>query len=293
MGSANADLTVQVRALPRAGETITGGALAILPGGKSANQAAAAARLGEEVGFIGSVGADSHGDTVLAALADAGVDTSTVQRVDTATGTALIFVDDAGENFIVVSAGANADLTPDVVTQHSDVIRGAKVLGLCLEIPLESVMTAARIASDIGVPVVCNPSPLEQAKPELLELVDVLVVNEHELGHFVQPGPWPQVHRALVDKHNIHAAVVTLGGRGSVVLEDSGVTEIDAHKVDVVDTTGCGDATVGALMAGISRGMSLADAARLAAAASGFAASGLGAQASYGSAADIERLLHP
>ncbi len=309
MGSANADLTVRVAELPKPGETIAGGPLQVLPGGKSANQAATVARLGVRATFVGAVGADPNGGMLRDSLVAAGVDVSHLSESDAATGTAMILVDDDAENCIVISPGANGTVDGGFVAKHADAIRGADVLGLCLEVCDDAVVEAARIASEAGVTVVFNLSPVRDVRAELLDLVDVLIVNEHELAALVgsaaaaegaETGDWSDAATALAAKHGIRTAVVTLGGAGSVVVEtgdreDPGdaataavtATRIDPLRVDVVDTTGCGDSYMGSLMAGLSSGLLVCDAARLAAVVSAYAAGGEGAQASYGTADQV------
>ncbi|MFD8880627.1 ribokinase [Corynebacterium xerosis] len=310
MGSANADLTVRVASLPRPGETIAGGPLEVLPGGKSANQAATVGRLGVAAAFLGAVGADPNGALLRGSLVDAGVDVSHLAEAAEATGTAMILVDDEAENCIVISAGANGTVDAGFVRDRGDAIGDAGVLGLCLEVADDAVVEAARIARDAGVTVVFNLSPVREVPADLLELVDVLIVNEHELAVLVGSaaveegagsGDWSDAATALAAKHDIRTAVVTLGGAGSVVVETGAVATGDAgtgeHSVtatlveplpvDVVDTTGCGDSYMGSLMAGLASGLGVRDAARVAAAVSAYAAGGAGAQASYGSAAQV------
>ncbi|WP_448852031.1 ribokinase [Corynebacterium sp. 335C] len=295
VGSANADLTVKVPALPKPGETVAGGPLEVLPGGKSANQSAAGARLGARVSFIGCVGDDSNADVLVAALEDAGVDLSGLDRAATPTGTALITVDDDAENCIVISAGANGEVTPEMVRRHRGAIESARTLGLCLEVSLDAVTEAARIAHDAGVRVVFNLSPVGDAPAELLGLVDVLIVNEHELAHLAgdaavaagREGDWSVAAAALAERYGIPHAVVTLGGAGSVVIGAEGEHPIDAWPADVADTTGCGDSYMGTLLAGLASGLTLAESAELASAVSAYAATGVGAQSSYGTAEQI------
>lgn len=315
MGSANADLTVRVASLPRPGETIAGGPLEVLPGGKSANQAATVGRLGVAATFLGAVGADPNGALLRGSLVDAGVDVSHLAEAAEATGTAMILVDDEAENCIVISAGANGTVDAGFVRNRGDAIRDAGVLGLCLEVADDAVVEAARIARDAGVTVVFNLSPVREVPADLLELVDVLIVNEHELAVLVGSaaveegagsGDWSDAATALAAKHDIRTAVVTLGGAGSVVVEtgseetgtvaagDAGAGErsvtatlVEPLPVDVVDTTGCGDSYMGSLMAGLASGLGVRDAARVASAVSAYAAGGAGAQASYGSAAQV------
>lgn len=304
VGSLNADLTVRVERLPNGGETVPGGELETLPGGKSANQAATVGKLGVPVRIVGAVGEDANGDLLLESLKEAGVDTSAVDRVEAATGTAMIVVDEKAENFIVISAGANGTVNAESVAAHRSDIEGAGSLGLCLEVGSDAVLQAAQIAHDAGVPVVFNLSPIREVSDEFLSLVDVLIVNEHELAALVGEeaaaagtvdGEWELPMEKLAAAHGITQVVVTLGGAGSVVLEKSEaagedllkVTSVAALPVEVVDTTGCGDSYMGTLLAGIAAELSLAESAQVAAFVSAYAATGSGAQRSYGTAAEI------
>lgn len=315
VGSINADLTVVVEHLPEGGETIAGSPLRVLPGGKSANQAAAASRLGAEVQLIGAVGNDLNAALLRTALDDAEVDITAVETVDSATGTAMIVVDSAAENFIVISAGANDFVDRQMVQRSAECIEKSGCLGLCLEVGDEAVLAAARIANAAGVPVVLNLSPIRQVDGELLELIDVLIVNEHELAAVLGPElttnnanethRWERVGQTLQRRYGIATAIVTLGSVGSVVLkaashdwetlhsgsalapQDIEVTRIPAMKTEVVDTTGCGDSYMGTVLASLSAGYDVVVAARLASAVAAFAATRVGAQASYGTASQI------
>lgn len=286
VGSLNADLVVRTAALPGPGQTVSGSELRVLPGGKSANQAVAAALLGADVALIGAVGADGHGDLLLAAAADRGVDVSGVRRAPGATGTAVITVDDAGENTIVVSPGANGTLTPEDVPDEA--IARAAVVVMALEVPMATVTAVAGRASAAGATVLLNPSPWVPLPADLRAAVDVLVLNEHELAGLVpgaEPGRWGQV-RAALTAAGVRACVVTLGADGAVVLGEEPVT-VPAVRVRAVDTTGCGDAFTGALAAALARGESLEAAARAGTRAGAFAATRVGAQTSYPTAAEL------
>lgn len=277
VGSLNADLVVRTARFPQPGETLQGSDLAILPGGKSANQAVAAGRLGGTVRMIGAVGDDGNGALLRDSVAAAGVDTTHVAvRQGAATGTAVITVDAAGENTIVISAGANGTLTPDDVP--TDVFAGAAVLGLCLEVSIDVVLAAARAAHAAGVTVLTNLSPFGAVPAELLELTDVLLVNEHEA--------------AALGDHGVARSIVTRGGAGCVVHDgDAEPVPIDAVRVEPVDTTGCGDAFMGAVALRLAAGDTLVDAARFAVGVGAYAATKPGAQASYPTAAELEAFL--
>ncbi|MFJ4076754.1 ribokinase [Curtobacterium sp. NPDC089991] len=277
VGSLNADLVVRTERFPKPGETLHGSDLAILPGGKSANQAVAAGRLGGTVRMIGAVGDDGNGALLRDSVAAAGADTTHVAvREGVATGTAVITVDGAGENTIVISAGANGTLTPDDVP--ADAFDDAGVLGLCLEVSIDVVLAAARAAHAAGVTVLTNLSPFGDVPAEMLELTDVLLVNEHEAES--------------LGEHGVARSIVTRGGSGCVVHDgEADPVSIDAVRVEPVDTTGCGDAFMGSVALRLAAGDSLVDAARFAVGVGAYAATKAGAQASYPTTAELEAFL--
>ena len=302
IGSMNADYTVTAQRLPGPGETITGGPLQLLPGGKSGNQAAAAAKIGAAVRMFGAVGSDSNADFLLEQLEQAGVDVSNVRRVLGPSGTTVIVVDAEGENIIVYSPGSNAQVTVDYVHSMKEQLVSSSVLGLCLESPIETVTVAAQMCHEAGVKVLLNDSPFTPTIPaELIEASDVLLVNEHEMAQLLgidEPDDdwdgldWQNAADRMAE-YGFNEAIVTLGGDGSVVLntaapEDQRIVRIAPVKVDAVDTTGCGDSFMGTVLAGLASGFSLQDAAKLASYVSAYAATGYGAQASYGTAAQIK-----
>ena len=303
IGSMNADYTVTAQRLPGPGETITGGPLQLLPGGKSGNQAAAAAKIGAAVRMFGAVGSDSNADFLLEQLEQAGVDVSNVRRVLGPSGTTVIVVDAEGENIIVYSPGSNAQVTVDYVHSMKEQLVSSSVLGLCLESPIETVTAAAQMCHEAGVKVLLNDSPFTPTIPaELIEASDVLLVNEHEMAQLLgidEPDDddwggfdWQNAADRMAE-YGFNEAIVTLGGDGSAVLntaapEDQRIVRIAPVKVDAVDTTGCGDSFMGTVLAGLASGFSLQDAAKLASYVSAYAATGYGAQASYGTAAQIK-----
>lgn len=300
IGSMNADYTVEVEEMPQPGETIKGGPLAVHPGGKSANQAASCARLGQDTRMLGAVGSDTNADFLVDNLAHAGANTDGIERVGGPSGSTVIVVDANGENFVVVSAGSNGEVTPEYARRHADVIRDSAVLGLCLETPMDTVLEAATIAAAAGTTVVLNISPLPEAVPkDLLEASDIVIMNEHETTDFLGLGKvlsldsdWTQVH-AQMSARGIPRAVITMGGAGSVVLDgsDSEPVHISAYTVKPVDTTGAGDSFMGATLAGLASGLSLVEACSLASAVSAYSTMGKGAQSSYGNAEDISRFV--
>ena len=217
VGSLNADLFVEVAALPRPGETVRGSDLTVRPGGKGANQAAAAGLLGAEVTMIGAVGTDDHARLLLSSAESAGVRTARIQTLSVATGTAMITVDDAGENTIIISPGANARLSADDARAGID--DGTAVVGLCLEIEAETVAAAVARAGEVGATVVLNLSPYRRVEPEVLAGVDVLLVNEIELEQLV--GAFDELAEALgrLSDAGVGRTVVTLGDAGAAVLD--------------------------------------------------------------------------
>ena len=295
VGSINVDLTVRTRRRPAGGETVSGSDLVVSSGGKGANQAVAAARLGAEVAMLGAVGADPFGRDQRAALAAEGIDlTAVLELPDVATGTAVIVVDADGENSIVVSPGANGRVDPDMIARQGSWFDGVAVLGMCLEIPQDTVLAAARRGHQTGARVIVNLSPYADVPAELLTLTDLLLVNEHELAQLLGdvPAGWPERTAALADR-GVERAIVTLGGAGSVVLDSAAepaVTRIPAVPVTPVDTTGCGDAYTGSVAAALARDLPLPDAAALASRISAVAATRPGAQSSYPSRAEAAEL---
>ena len=294
VGSLNADLTVRTDRFPSPGETLNGSELVIVPGGKSANQAAAAAILGADVRLFGAVGADGHGDLLLKAAAAAGVDASRVlRRTDTATGTAMIVVDAAGENTIIVSPGANGTVTGAELPP--DLFDDAAVLCLSLEVPLDAVVAAARAGHDAGAQVLLNLSPYREVPAELLALTDVLLLNAHEAalvtGLADPAANWDAVLEALAGL-GVRRTVITLGGDGAVVLDGTApeadrIVFVAPTRVTAVDTTGCGDAFTAATAARLAAGDSLPVAAAFAARAGALAATRQGAQSSYSALLDL------
>jgi ribokinase len=265
VGSINVDLVARCSRLPKPGETIGDAVFQRIPGGKGANQAVAAARLGAHVRFVGRVGADRLG---LEALEREGVDLRSVRTDDGESGVALIFVDDAGENVIVVAPGANGRLAPEDV----DVDSGADAVLCQLEIPLETVAAAAERA-----PYFClNAAPANALSSVLVRRADLVVVNRYEL-------------EALGEMARLTA--LTLGREGAVLLEDGKeVARATAPRVETVDGTAAGDAFCAALLVYLLRGADPAHALRLACAAGAIAASRFGAQPSLPTAAEVEAL---
>ncbi len=292
VGSLNEDVLVAVDRLPGRGETVVGRTAVLAPGGKGANQAAAAGRLAGGVAMVGRVGDDPAGERQLAALAEAGVDTAGVRRTPgTPTGSATIPVEDgSGENLIVVVPGANAALAPADVDVPA--VRRAAVVLLQLEVPLETVRAAADAASGT---VVLTPAPPRPLPPELLARVAVLVPNEHELVQLAGAGPGtrtPAELAALARALGVPTVVVTLGAQGALVVPADGPVVLQAPPpVQAVDTTGAGDCFTGALGTALARGAGPADAVREAVAAAALSTTGPGARGALPDAAAVRAVL--
>lgn len=290
LGSMNADYTVTTERLPLPGETVPGGPIALLPGGKSGNQAASAARIGANVRMFGALGRDENADFLAGKLMEAGVDVSHVARLEGASGSTLITVDAAGENTIVYSAGSNALLSPSYIDSvQCDLTEGA-VLGLCLESPMDAVVEAATICHSAGMTVLLNDSPFTASLPtDLIEACDVLLVNEHEITQLLGAEKlagvdtdWHEISYRMAEI-GFEREIITLGSAGSVVIDSGEIEHVDPVTVKAIDMTGCGDAYMGAILAGLVAGYNLGDSAHMASAVSAFAATGRGAQSSYGS----------
>lgn len=288
------DLVVRVDELPRPGETRLGGAFFTAAGGKGANQAVAAARLGASVRLVGCVGADSYGEQLLGLAAADGVDVAALRVVDGPSGVALILVDSRGQNAIAVAPGANARLAPEHVAETAPVIRAADVLVAQLEVPLEALLAAGQIARAAGVPFILNAAPMCADLGPLLALTDVLVVNETELGQLtgrpVAPGTELEA-AGIVRASGLPAVVVTLGERGAAVLSDREAVLVPSFPVQVVDSTAAGDAFVGALASAYRPGVPLAEAARVGCAAGALACTRSGAQPSLPQRTAVSDLL--
>ena len=289
IGSANFDLVLGVSHRPAPGETVLAASTEGHPGGKGANQAVAAARLGASVSFVGCIGGDGFGDVVIASLAGNGVDVSSVRRVDAPTGTAVILLTPDGENSIVVSAGANAFVTAALVDEVSDAWAGAAVLVLQLELPVETVAYAASAAVARGVRVILNAAPAAALAAEVLAAADPLVVNENEAAALLDGyvGDAAEVAARLLAL-GARSVVLTLGARGAVLAEAGGLPEhVPGRAVPVVDTTGAGDAFVGALADRIAHGDALAGAVRFANHAAAFSVGRHGTHDSYPRREDV------
>lgn len=296
VGSLNMDLVIRSARIPRPGETILGGEFHSVPGGKGANQAVAAARLGAAVSMVGRVGNDAFGEQLLENLAADRIDHTFVLRdASSATGVALIVVDDAGQNSIVVASGANMTLSPSDVDAAADALAAGDALLLQLESPLESVIRAAELAHAEGVTIILNPAPACPLPEKLLALADVLVPNESEAALLTGMPVGSQAEAAAASAAlrgaGVSTVILTLGGRGALLADDEGSRVYAAFDVEPVDTTAAGDAFVAGLAVALAEGRTLDEAVQWANAAGALATTRLGAQPSLPTRLALEQLL--
>jgi ribokinase len=292
VGSVNADYVVSIGRLPRPGETVAGGTLAVHPGGKGANQAHAAARLGAEVTLVGAVGADRAASDERAALAADGVDTSALAECDGPSGVAVILVDDSGENMIAVAPGANSRLSAEqVTTRLAGLLDARSVVLASLEIPLAAVTAAAAAARQAGATMVINPAPGMPLPAELLTGT-ILTPNEGELRQVAAGAEDAASAVASVLAAGAAAVALTRGSRGAVLYRPGQpAVEVPAPRVSVVDTVGAGDAFNGSLAAALSDGIPLAEGLTRAVAAGALACTSAGARSALPTAAELDAFL--
>jgi len=284
IGSANTDMGARVPRLPKPGETVLGGEFAMLPGGKGANQAVAAARLGALVTFVACVGADMFGDQAVLGYEAEGIDTRYVVRdPDAPTGVALIYVDEkTGENCIVVASGANRCLSVALIERAAEAIRQADVVVCQLEVPFESVLAALKLAREAGKTTILNPAPPQAVTDELLSYVSVLTPNETEAAFLAEDAE-------ALRSRGVAQVVVTLGAEGVLLVTHDGQKRIPVGKaVQAVDTTAAGDCFTGALAVGLAEGESLESAIAFANAAASLSVEKAGAQPSLPSRYEVE-----
>lgn len=299
IGGLNMDLVVRVPVIPKPGETVDGGAFATFPGGKGANQAVAATRLGARVSMIGRVGGDAFGQQMLNAIRSEGIDASQVQ-VDSsqATGVALITVEDSGQNNISVASGANMLVSPGQVELALAALGRFDLLLMPLEVPMPAIIAAAKAAHRAGARLVLNPAPAKPLPAELLQAAGVLAPNEFEAAILTgapvtDEASMQTAAQALARLAPQATILITLGERGAVYLapSESQLAHVPPFKVQAVDTTAAGDAYVAGLSVALGEGKPFAEAARFAAAAGALAVTRAGAQPSLPQRAEVEALL--
>jgi ribokinase len=292
IGSLNADLVVKSPRFPQPGETISGEDLQIIPGGKGANQAVAAARQGTSVTMIGRVGNDSFGPFLVDSLKSDQVDITHISKDESATGTAIIVVDSNGQNSIVLSAGANGKVSPKNVDAFQ---ADAKILLLQLEIPLDTVTYSAKWGKQKGLTVILNPAPARELPDELIENIDYITPNETELslltGLEVKDASSAQEAAKALLKRGAKNVIVTLGSKGALLITGSNITQIDSYKVDVTDTTAAGDSFIGGFASALIRNTELEEAVKYGNACGALAVTKFGAQPSLPTKLEVETFI--
>ena len=268
VGSINMDLVTSVKKVPAAGETVMGEAFATMPGGKGANQAVAAARLGAEVSMIGCLGSDYLGDGLLEVLKKEGIRTEAVKRVEGSSGTASIILSE-GDNRIIVVPGANHEMTPQWIEENRKVIEDSDLLLVQLEIPLNCVQKTLEIAKAANVKTILNPAPITKLPAEIIQLADYITPNEHEYQTLSEEFSIAELSSRLI---------ITMGDEGVLFYEDGKEVRIPAFNVPVRDTTGAGDTFNGALGVAICEQLGLKEAIGFANRAAALSITQIGAQ---------------
>lgn len=292
LGSINMDLIASTERLPKPGETVAGSNFSTAAGGKGANQALAARRAGSQVAMAGAVGKDGFADPALALLDEAGVDLSSVRRMEEPTGTALILVGGTGENMIAVVPGANGTVREEQAIAAVEAMQKGDILMLQLEIPATAVEATLKAARNKGVLTVINTAPLTAEAERLARLADIVIANETEFELLTGKSVSDRNAReaALRARHDEtgQTLVVTLGAEGVVAIRDGSIFTAEGLKIEPVDTVGAGDTFCGYLAAGLEQGLDFAAALRRAAVAGSLACLTRGAQPSIPLAADVQ-----
>ena len=296
VGSSNMDLVVKSPRIPAKGETILGGDFIMTPGGKGANQAVAAAKLGAEVYFVAKLGDDIFGRQSLSNFQKVAVHTEyVVQTKEAPSGVALITVDDAGDNVIVVAPGANLKLSPEDVKKAQSAIASSGAVAAQLEVPLETVEFAARLANDACVPFILDPAPAQKLSDEFLQMVDILTPNETEAEILtgVEVTDEDSALAAAKDllQRGVKAVILTMGAKGFLLATKDAAEFVPSVKVDAVDATAAGDAFTGSLAVGLAQGKTLRDAALFANHVAALSVTKMGAQSSMPDAGQVENFI--
>ena len=295
IGSSNTDMVVRSEKLPAPGETVLGGKFLMNPGGKGANQAVAAAKLGGPVALVAKVGDDLFGRKAKEGFAEYGIDTSCMLvDEETPSGVALIMVDADGENSIAVAPGANSRLSPDDIDEVGGILNGAEYLLMQLEIPLETVAHAARLAVEKGVKVILNPAPApaRELSGELLRSLYLITPNQSECrlltGIEVSDDASAEQAARALQREGVDSVIVTLGSDGAFVLAEETARRVPAPTVEAKDTTAAGDTFNGALAVALSEGKELVEAVRFANRAAAWSVTRMGAQSSAPVRTDLD-----
>lgn len=295
IGSANMDLVVSTPRFPQPGETVFGSKFGMHPGGKGANQAVAAAKLGGDVHFFGKMGNDLFRDKLCAGMQKDGVQLDHLLiDPDESTGMALITVEGSGQNEIVVVSGSNMNLSPTDIAGNRAVFSGAKIVLLQLEIPLDTVIQAARLAKEHGALVILNPAPARELPQQLLSLVDYLTPNETEAelltGQAVHDQASAQAAAKKLLATSVKNVIVTMGEKGALLVSQAKAELFPPKKVQVVDTTAAGDAFNGALAFSLASDKNLEEAIRFANSVAAYSVTKMGAQSSMPTMEELKRM---
>lgn len=288
-------MTVKTPVLPAPGETVLGGVFTMSAGGKGANQAVAAKRVGGDVSFICKVGKDVFGDNSLRHYEAEGIDVSGVLRSDMPSGVALVTVDNDAENSIVVASGANLDFSEEDIKASESALRSCDILLMQLEIPVPAVLQAARVAYEAGAMVVLNPAPYAELPEEIFRYISLFIPNETELASFsgmpvTDKDSAVAAAKVLFGK-GVGKMIVTMGSKGSLILDGGEPQLVQACKVEAVDTTGAGDTYCGSICVALSEGKSLREAAEFASAVSALSVTKMGAQTAIPSRAEADAFM--
>lgn len=285
VGSINMDLVTEATKIPSLGETIMGENFSMIPGGKGANQAVAATRLGADVTLIGCVGKDAFGKELIKHLKYQGVNVDKVETITgVSTGTATITVANH-DNSIIVVPGANHSLTPEKVEKNEEIIANSDVLLLQLEIPLDAIRRAVEIAHLYGVKIVLNPAPAQRLPKDIVDKIDYLTPNEHELTYFYEKEN--ETLESIVKRVG-EKFIITKGRDGVYFYRNGEVVHVPAYKVDVIDTTGAGDSFNGALAVALSQNASLEEACHYGNAVGAISVTKFGAQGGMPTKEEVE-----
>ena len=291
IGSANIDLVASVNHLPVPGETVLGNSFNKIPGGKGANQAVAAAKLGGRVSFIGCVGSDQEGEILRSSLEDANVDCEfLISLPETSTGTAMIGVDTEGHNSIIVNPGANNALVEENIIMAKEIVESAKVVLMQLEIPTSCVEAAVEVTNGITV---LNPAPVVDIPKKLLGGVDVLIPNQIELAHLSDKESFNDLDEieTAAKSLDIETVIVTLGSRGALLVSDDKTELISPPVIESLATTGAGDAFCGSLAEALSRGLSFLEGVEQSVVAGALSTTSHGAQISMPTRSEVDSFL--
>jgi len=298
IGSLNMDLVTRAPRLPRGGETLIGQSFATVSGGKGANQAVAAARLGAQVSMVGCVGSDAYGEALRGALLAEQIDCQAVSTVEDSSGVALIVVDDNSQNAIVIVAGANGALTPEVIDRFDAVLQAADVIICQLEVPDATVGHALKRGHELGKTVILNPAPASRPLPaDWYAAIDYLIPNESEAsalsGLPVDSLSTAETAAARLIAMGAGKVIITLGSQGSLFADGKRFEHFPAPKVKAVDTTAAGDTFVGGFAAALAAGKSEVEAIRFGQVAAALSVTRAGAQPSIPTLSDVQAFKAP